>query len=81
MNRLTLVLVLMLAACTQPDRATEVLEAQGYTDIRITGYDAFACSKDDAFHTGFVAKSPNGRTVKGVVCAGLVFKGATIRFD
>jgi hypothetical protein len=74
-------IVVLLAACTQPERATEVLRQQGYTEIQITGYDAFACSKDDTYHTGFTAKSPNGSSVKGVVCAGLMFKGSTIRFD
>lgn len=70
-----------LAGCTEPERATQVLAAQGYSEIQITGYDAFACSKDDTYHTGFTAKSPVGVRVKGVVCAGLMFKGSTIRFD
>jgi hypothetical protein len=78
---LVLIAALLIAACTQPDHATEVLAQQGYTNIQITGYDAFACSKDDTYHTGFRATSPTGAKVKGVVCAGLLFKGSTIRFD
>lgn len=72
---------LSVGGCTEPERAAEVLAAQGYTSIEITGYDAFACAKDDTYHTGFTAKSPNGTQVKGVVCAGVLFKGSTIRFD
>lgn len=71
----------LLAGCTQPDKAKALLEAQGYTDVRMTGYSFWSCSEDDTYHDGFVAKSPAGQQMKGTVCAGMWFKGATIRFD
>jgi hypothetical protein len=74
-------LVLALVGCTQPDKARELLNAQGYSDIQITGYNVWGCSDDDTYHTGFRAKSANGSVIEGTVCAGLFFKGATIRFD
>lgn len=73
--------MLALGACTNAPDATRILEENGYTDVQITGYNAFSCSKDDTLHTGFTAKSPNGRTVIGTVCAGLIFKNSTIRFE
>lgn len=69
------------SACTQPDRATDLLTRQGYTSIEITGYRFFSCSDDDLYHTGFTAKSPTGQDISGTVCAGWFFKGATLRFD
>lgn len=76
---LVIVAFFSLAGCTRPDQARRVLTAEGFTDIDITGYGWFACSDDDTFHTAFVAKK-NGQEVRGVVCAGLFFKGATVRF-
>lgn len=80
MKRLLLVIALMVAGCTQPEKARAVLAAQGLTDIKITGYSAFSCSKDDNYATGFEATSVNGTKVKGTVCAGML-KGATVRYD
>ncbi len=68
-------------ACTQPERATRLLEQQGYTEIRITGWRPFMAGKDDEFSTGFEATAPNGERVTGAVTGGLLFKGATVRFD
>jgi hypothetical protein len=82
MKRLFLIAALTaLAACTDPTTATRVLEDQGYTNVQMTGYNMFACSRDDTFHTGFSAKSPAGRQVSGTVCAGAFFKNSTIRFE
>lgn len=69
-----------LASCTDADEAKRVLEAQGFKNIEITGYNFFGCSKDDTFHTGFIAIGQNGQAVEGTVCSGLIFKGSTIRF-
>lgn len=77
---LFLLLVGTLSGCTNSSDAHRALESSGYTDVRITGYDFFACSEDDFFHTGFAAKNPNGVEVQGTVCSGLLFKNATIRF-
>lgn len=71
----------MLAGCTQTDDAVRVLESAGYTDVTLEGYDLFNCSDDDFYKTKFRAKGPNGKPVSGVVCAGLLFKGATVRLN
>lgn len=76
-----ILLVCALSACTEPDRARSVLEGAGYTEIQMHGYDWLNCSKDDTYHDKFTAKGPTGKTVSGVVCAGLFFKGAIIRLD
>lgn len=69
-----------LIGCTQPEEARKILEAQGLTNITITGYNAFACSEDDNYSTGFEATSVNGTRVKGTVCKGML-KGATVRYE
>lgn len=69
----------MLNACSDADTASKALRVNGYTDITITGWDMFTCSKDDTFCTGFVATAPNGERVEGAVGSGFFFKGATIR--
>lgn len=71
----------VLAGCTQSDDAVRVLESAGYTEVALNGYDFFNCSQDDFYKTKFSAKGPNGKPVSGVVCAGLFFKGATIRLN
>lgn len=81
MKKLIALFALSLVACTDPDNASRVLREQGYTEIRITGYNMMACSDDDHYHTGFTAKSPNGTQVNGTICAGLLFKNSTIRFE
>lgn len=71
-----------LVSCTytDPDKATRVLEDQGYTNIVITGYNAWSCSEDDWYRTGFTATSIAGRFVEGTVCSSH-YKGSTIRLD
>lgn len=61
--------------------ATRVLQASGFTQIKITGYRWFTGGKGDFYHTGFQAKSPSGQIVTGTVTSGLIFKSSTIRFD
>jgi hypothetical protein len=78
---LSILAVCVVAGCTDASTATRALEGAGYKDIQMTGYDWFACSKDDFYHSGFVAKGPTGRQVTGVVCSGLIFKAATIRME
>ena len=60
--------------------ANRALKAQGFTDVKITGYEFFDCSQDDFFHTGFTAKNIHGEEIKGTVCSGIFFKNSTIRF-
>ena len=65
---------------TDPEGATRVLSAQGYKDIKITGYKWFNGTKE-YYNTGFVATAPNGTKVTGYVSKGLLLKGSTIRMD
>jgi hypothetical protein len=76
----SLFLLLALTGCTHESTARRVLEDNGYTDIKITGYRFMMCGKDDSFSTGFEATSPAKKRVTGAVCEGWT-KGATIRFD
>lgn len=69
----------LCVSCTDESTATRVLEFEGVTEIQFTGYDWFACSKDDTFHTGFNGVK-NGKKISGVVCSGLLFKGSTVRY-
>lgn len=69
---------LFLVACTDPKNAQRILENDGYTDIKFTGYGLFSCSKNDFYHTEFSAKKGN-KEIEGVVCSGLIFKASTIR--
>jgi len=68
-----------LLSCTAEDRSRQALEAQGFTQINMTGYSMFSCSDDDTFSTGFIATNPNGNRVTGTVCCGWV-KDCTIRW-
>lgn len=77
---LSLLIALLCAGCTDSDGAINALENEGFTEIRITGYNVFACSEDDFYHTSFSAKNSNGKTVTGTVCAGMFLKGSTIRY-
>ena len=58
--------------------AARTLEIQGFTPIRPNGYSLFGCSQDDLWRTEYIAKAPNGSTVRVVVCEG-IFKGSTVR--
>jgi hypothetical protein len=66
-------------ALTEPEKTKEILEAQGYSHVEITGYRWVTCG-EDTFATGFRAISPAGIKVSGAVCSGWM-KGHTIRFD
>jgi hypothetical protein len=55
-----------------------MLDAEGYTDIRTSGYSAFSCGSGDWTATGFTATSIGGRRVDGVVCCGML-KSCTVR--
>jgi hypothetical protein len=72
--------VTMVAGCeVTPSEAHRVLRAQGFEEIELTGYAAFACSDGDSFSTSFRARNARGWRVDGVVCCGL-FKACTVRF-
>lgn len=76
---LALCIVMIFSGCTDKENAKRVLANDGFTNITITGYSIFGCSKDDFQRTGFIAKKGN-KTVEGTVCSGLLFKNSTIRF-
>jgi len=78
---LMLFAIFIVANCTDNDTALRVLESNGYSNVQFTGYKFFGCSKDDTYHTGFIAVSPNNKPVEGTVCGGLFFKNSTIRFE
>ncbi len=80
---LTLLLVLALAGCTDPEATVRTAENHGFKDVKITGYRAFGCGKDDVQSTGFEATAPNGRRITGVVCSqpGIFGKAHTLRLD
>jgi hypothetical protein len=81
MKKLLLLLSLIaLTGCTSENDAHRALTSMGFTDIKMTGWKPFRCSKDDDFDTGFSAKNQKGELVTGTVCSGF-FKGSTVRFD
>ena len=63
------------------DGAVQALQAQGYSEITITGWRQvnWICTKDDWYRTGFEAAAPTGKRVTGVVCGGKY--GNTIHVD
>lgn len=75
-----LVLSLLLTSCTSKQDAERALKAAGFSNIHTDGFAWFACGRDDFYRTKFSATNPKGDKVYGVVCSGLFFKNATIRF-
>ena len=71
---------LVFSGCTNRTDAEKALNAEGMSNIQVTGYSWFACSKDDFYHTGFTATNFSGNPIEGTVCSGLLFKGSTIRY-
>jgi len=62
------------------EKGKRQLEAQGYTEITTTGYDAWCCGEDDDYSTGFTARDPKGNFTTGCICSGMLGKGVTIRY-
>ena len=63
-------------------RATRLLMAHGYEDIKLDTVNVFACGKDDVMNRSvhFTALSSGGMRLEGAVCCGWV-KDCTIRFE
>jgi len=84
MKRILMAILILVAiasyGCTSQDDAERALYSAGYTYVEVGGFDMFACGDGDFYHTKFTATNPQGKRVSGVVCSGLFFKGATIRF-
>lgn len=77
------VMLSLLFSCTDPDRARKTLVAQGFTNVKTTGY-SLECSGSDDTCTGFSAISPSGQKVKGTVGCGFntgCSKGCTVRLN
>lgn len=73
-------LVALCVSCDiDPSRYYETLDASGFTDIRLTGFEWFRCGDNDSYVSGFTAKNPKGKPVSGVVCCGYS-KACTVRF-
>lgn len=71
----------LLVGCTDPRAATKALDDLGFTEIQTTGYAPFYCAgKEYSFSTGFTAKNPRGKTVRGAVCSGLL-TGSSVKFE
>lgn len=74
-----LAVALSLAGCvTPPDVTKSAVEAMGLHDV-VVGNADFGCGEDDLVGRKFTAKNTDGVYVEGVVCKGLLFKGATVR--
>ncbi len=69
----------ILVGCTSPESTRNTLETMGFSNITVGGYSFFKCGKDDFSCTSFTATSPGGKSVRGAVGCGLIFKGCTIR--
>ena len=61
-------LLLLLAACTNQPRSTEILKANGFNDIRFIGWGNYECYQSSFYATRFTARDPAGRRVIGTVC-------------
>jgi hypothetical protein len=77
MKKAFLILGLLLCSCTDEDGSRKALSAAGFSQITFEGYSFTGCGQDDTYKTEFTAKNPNGVTVSGVVCCGIL-KGCTI---
>jgi len=65
--------------CTKPEETQKFLEAQGYTEITIKGYEWGMGGKADFWITGFTAMNANGKWVNGAVSQNL-WGSKTLRF-
>jgi hypothetical protein len=69
-----------LSGCYSTSDAEKALQAEGFTNVEVTGHAWFACSKDDFYGTSFNATNSQGKRVSGSVCSGFPFKNSTIRW-
>ena len=68
-------------AFNSPGKSEATLLDQGYKDIVVDSTPTiFACGRD-YLGNAFKATNPSGLKTSGYVCRGLLFKGATIRFE
>jgi hypothetical protein len=73
-----LLTAILLIGCTRPEHTKALLESQGYSDVKITGFASWACGKEE-YSTGFRATNHFGKEVEGSVCDDLI-EYSTIKF-
>lgn len=77
-----IVVLIMYGATISSDladeKATELLESNGYSNIELLGYDPFAGGERDMYRIRFRAVNSNGHEIEGAV-TGDDFRGWTIR--
>jgi hypothetical protein len=59
--------------------ALRAIENNGLTDAKLGSWAVMACGSGDVESRRFTAKR-DGKTVSGIVCCGVVFKGCTVRW-
>lgn len=67
-----------VGAVQASEKAIQILENQGYTNVELIGSAPFAGGEDDMYKFHFRAVNSNNREIEGVV-TGDDFKGWTIR--
>lgn len=81
MKYLLILSLVLLSACSgSKKKVNDILVADGYSNVTVTGAKYFSCSDKDTYSNGFAA-TKNGFQVVGVVCSGMWFKNSTIRID
>ena len=64
-----------------PGKSESTLLNQGYKNIVVDNAPTILACGKDFLGNGFRATNPAGQETSGYVCRGLLFKGATIRFE
>ncbi len=77
---IVLIFAFLLSGCTDSESVKNYAEIEGWDSYELTGYRWWSCSKEDIYHTGFVA-TKNGKSFKGTVCKGWFWRGSTLRLD
>jgi hypothetical protein len=62
-------------------QARLAIEAFGFTDVKLVGLAIVGCGRDDSYRVEFEGTGPRGHHVTGLVCAGIFFKGWTVRLN
>lgn len=74
-------IALLLAGCGEQD-AKRAIEANGFTNVALTGFVWWGCGEHDSmfYNTKFSAIAVNGKPITGVACGGWL-KSWTVRID
>ena len=60
-------------------KAKRAIEDSGFSNVVIDGNVFLACDSGDAYRLGWHGTNRDGHPVQGQACAGLFFKGWTVR--